>query len=441
MTHFRKLAAAVFLPTIVFAAGLAAQEKMSLQQFIDEAVRNSASVQIAGEAVAGAGFRVREAKSQTLPQISLGGTYTRISLVQEFDIPNLGHFKFSTGDNLGFRAAASEQIFTWGRIKSGVEMSQVGVSMSENGVAMTKQALAYQVVPIFYGALFTQEAVKVIDQTLERLHDKVAILEERYKAGLASDFDISLLKVQASGLEAQKLDLQNTVRKAFMAYNRVAGRPLDSVFVLDGDINVEAVRTVEELQAEAQALVAEAMANRPEAKQAEDQRRMAQAQITLAKAGDKPMVGATFFYEMRNGFLMDTSRIKGFWTALLNVSYPVFDGRRTSAQVAQAQVALRTADEQAADLERGIALEINQLLADLKALELKIEIEKAKIAHAERALRIADERYQNGLISTTDLVDAQDSLDSARLNYLRLRYDYVLGRYNLLRAVGRKIYS
>jgi outer membrane protein len=441
MTHFRKFAAVMFLLPSVFAAGLPAQEKMNLQQFIDEAVRNSASVQIAGEAVAGAGFKVKEAKSQTLPLVSLASTYTRISLVQEFDIPGMGHFKFSTPDNLGFRAAASEQIFTWGRIKSGVEMSKIGVSMSENGVAMTKQMLAYQVVPMFYGVLFTQEAVKVVDQTLARLRDKVTILEERYKAGLASDFDISLLKVQASGLEAQKLDFQNNVRKVFMAYNRIVGRPLDTAIALDGDINVEAVRTVEELQAEAQTLVEEAVANRPEARQAEDQRRMAQAQITLAKSADKPNVGASFFYEMRNGFIPNTARVKGFWSALLNVSYPVFDGRRTSAQVAQAQVALRTADEQAADLERGIALEINQILADLKALELKIAIEKSKIAHAERALKIADERYQNGLISTTDLVDAQDSLDSARLNYLRLRYDYVLGRYNLLKAVGRKIYS
>jgi len=441
MIRRRTLTAAVIAAGLALASGLPAQEKMTLQQFIDEAVRNSASVQIAGEAVAGAGFKVREAKSQSLPQVSVASTYTRISLVNEFTIPGMGQFKFGTENNLGFRAAASEQIFTWGRIKSSVEMTKVGVSMAENGVALTKQMLAYQVVPMFYGVLFTQEAVKVVDQTLARLRQKVAILEERYRAGLASDFDISLLKVQASGLEAQRLDFLNNVRKVFMAYNRIAGRPLDSVFVLDGDINVEAVRTVEELQSEVKALVQEAAANRLEARQVDDQRRLAQSQISLARSGDKPNLSASFLFEARNGFIPNADRVKGFWSALLNVSYPIFDGRRSKAQVAQSEVALRTADEQAADLERGFALEINQTLADLNALEQKIEIEKGKIAHAERALQIADERHQNGLISTTDLVDAQDSLDSARLNYLQLRYNYVLGRFNLLRAVGRKIHS
>jgi len=441
MTRRRK---GTIAATAVLAAAvslLQAQEKMTLQQFIDEAVRNNASVRIAGEAVSGAEFKVREAKSLSLPQVSLASSYTRISLTNEFDFPGFGHFKFSTPDNLSFRLGAAEQVFTWGRIAGSVEASRIGVTLAEDRVAMTRQALAFELVPIFYGVLFTQEAVKVVDQTLGRLRQKVAILEERYRAGLASDFDISLLKVQMSGLEAQKLDFQNNVRKAFMAYNRIAGRPLDSVFVLDGDINVEAVRTVEELQAGVNALVQEAVANRPEARQADDQRHLAQAQINLARSGDKPSVFAAFNYQLQNGFLPSVNRIKGYWNATLGVSYPVFDGRRTSAQVAQAQVGLRTADEQAADLERGFALEINQTLADLTALQQKIEIEKNKIAHAERALQIADERYQNGLISTTDLVDAQDSLDAARLNYLQLRYNYVLGRYNLLRAVGRKIYS
>ena len=220
-----------------------------------------------------------------------------------------------------------------------------------------------------------------------------------------------------------------------MAYNRVAGRPMEATFEPVGELKLEPVA------ADAQALTAEAVANRPEAKLIADQRRLVQTQMALARTGDKPSVIAAFNYEFQNGFLPSVNRIKGYWNAALAVSYPVFDGRRTAAQVAQSQVALRTVEEQAADLERGFELEIRQTLADLKTLELKIEIEKTKIAHAERALQIADERYRNGLISTTDLVEAQDSLDSARLNYLQLIYSHILGRYNLLRAAGRTIHS
>ena len=422
-------------------AGLRAQERLNLQQFIDLAVQNSAAVQIASEGVTGAGLKVREAKSQYLPQVNLGSSYTRISLVQEFDIPNIGHFKFASPDNYNFRLGASEQVFTWGRIGKTVELNRIGQDLAQDGVAFTKQSLSYQLVPMFYGVLFTQEAIKVVDRTLETLNKKVAILEERYKAGLASDFDISLLKVQIGGLEGQKLDFQNNIQKIFLAYNRIAGRPLDSVVVLEGDINAEAAKTVAELQAESQALLKEALENRPEARQNTNQQRLVQTQMDLARTANKPNLIAQFNYEVRNGFLPSVGQLRGNWNAVLAVSYPIFDGHRTSTQVTEAQVALRTVEEQRADLEQGFSLEIAQTLADLKTLEGKLGIELSKIAHAERALTIADERYQRGLISTTDLVDAQDSLDSARLNYLQLRYNYVLGRYAVLKAAGRKIYS
>lgn len=441
MSRHRKWFIAVLAAGLLAVPALRAQDRMTLQQFIDQAVRNSAAVEIAGEGVAGAGLKVREAKSQYLPQVNIGTSYTRISLVQEFDIPGIGHFKFASPNNYSMRLGASEQVFTWGRVGKTVELSRVGQDLAENGVALTKQALAYQVVPMFYGILFTQEAVKVVDQTLGSLNKKVAILEERYQAGLASDFDISLLKVQIGGLEAQKLDFENTIRKLILAYNRIAGRPLESPLVLEGDIDAEGAKSLEMLQAESKGLLQEALENRPEAQQNGNQRRLAQAQIALAQTANKPNLIASFNYELRNGFLPSVDRIRGNWNAVLAVSYPLFDGHRTAAQVAEGQVALRTVEMQRTDLEQAFSLEIDQALSDLKTLAGRIEIEKAKIAHAERALAIADERYQRGLISTTDLVDAQDSLDSARLNSLQLRLNSVLGRYGLLKAAGRKIYS
>jgi outer membrane protein len=428
-------AAVLFAALAVLASGLRAQDRMTLQQFIDTAVENSLSLRIAGRAVTGAEDRIREAKSAYLPQVNLAGSYTRISLVSEFDIPDLGHFKFGTPDNFSFRLAASEQVFNWGRTAKSVELSRLGRTVALDSVSLTAQTLAYQIVPIFYGVLYTQEAVKVIDSTLDLLAGKLAILEERYQAGLASDFDVSLLSVQISGLRSQKLDFENGVRKMMIAYNRIVGRPYDSAFVPEGTLALETV------QEDSASLLAEARANRLEARQVENQRTMALTQIALARTLDKPTVSAAFNYEFRNGFLPNVGQVRGNWNAVLAVSYPVFDGNRTSAQVAQAEVALRAVEDQAEDMVRGFGLEISQALSDLKTLEQKTQVEEAKIEHAEKALRIADERYRNGLMSMTDLVEAQDSLDSARLNYLQLVYNHVLARYSLFKAVGRKIHS
>jgi outer membrane protein len=433
MTRKGTLIKAVIVLGLALSSGLPAQEKMNLQKFIDEAVRNSAAVQIAGESVSGAEYKIQEARSQYLPQVNAGSSYTRLSLLSEFDIPGMGHFKFGTPNSLSLRLGASEQVFTWGRVGKAVAMSRIGKDLAEGNLALTSQILAYQVVPIFYGVLFAGEAVKVIDASLASLNGKLAILEERFLAGLVSDLDISLLKVQTSGLKSQRLDFLNGLNDMMMVYNRIAGRPLESTFVPDASLGYEPFR------AEAAALLAEAVANRPEANLVRGQRELVQTQIALARTANKPNLIASFNYEFRNGFLPSVDRIKGNWNAVLAISYPVFDGHRTSAQVAQTQVDLRMVEKQAADLERGFDLEIHQTLADLKTLEQKIEIEKTKTSHAERAVKIADERYQNGLISITDLVEAQDSLDSARLNYLQLVYNHTLSKFALYRSCGRII--
>jgi len=107
--------------------------------------------------------------------------------------------------------------------------------------------------------------------------------------------------------------------------------------------------------------------------------------------------------------------------------------------VAQAQSGLRVVEMRKTDLERSVAMEIQSALSDLRTIELKLDVEKLKIKQAEDALRIAEERYQNGFLSATDLVDAQNMVESARLNYLQLIYNHTLSKYSLFRSCGRKI--
>jgi outer membrane protein TolC len=132
-------------------------------------------------------------------------------------------------------------------------------------------------------------------------------------------------------------------------------------------------------------------------------------------------------------------KIRGNWTASVSVSYPVFDGFRTRTQVAEAESGLRAVELRKTDLERTVGMEVQSALADINVTEQKLEIERLKIKQAEDTLRIADERFRNGLLSATELIDAQNSLEGARLNALQLVYNHTLSKYNLYRACGRKL--
>jgi outer membrane protein TolC len=413
-----------------------AQDKLSLREAVELLLKNSEQVQIAQESVSGAELKINESKSLYWPQASVSGSYMRMSLFSEMNIDFGGQtfkVKFGLPNNYNMRASVMEQVFNWGRTAKTVEMSRAGLDLAQDGVAMTKHMLSYQVVPLFYGTVFFKEAIKVLDDNIKAFEIKQGIMDKRYQAGLASSFDKTLIQVQISALQAQKLDFENNIAKFRIAFNALAGRDEKAAFDPSADLAFEAGQFNQD------ELIKEALAGRIEFQQVEHQLNLGRASLDLAKTGNKPILTATFNYEFRNGYMPDMEKIRGNWTAMLGVSYPVFDGFRVGAQVAQAQSGLRVVEMRKTDLERIVAMEIQSALSDLKTIELKFEIEKLKIKQAEDALRIAEERYQNGFLSVTDLVDAQNAVENARLNYLQLIYNHTLSKYSLFRSCGRKI--
>ena len=424
------------LACLVGPPAVSAQEKMTLEQAIDLALKNSQAVEAASESVTGAEAKVAESKSLYYPQLSVGGNYTRMSLISTFKFPlgdKVYDISFGIPNNYNLRAGVVEQIFNWGRTQKTIEMNRRGQDLARDGVTLTRQAIAYQVVPVFYGVIFFREAAKVLDDNIALYEKKAAIMKERYEAGLASSFDASTLLVQASTLKAQRLDFENNIRKLIIGFNTLAGRPSDATLDPAGEFAFKPVST------DKAELVKEALAMRPEFEQFIHQAQLTQASVDLARTGNKPVVALTASYELRNGFMPDMNRIRGNWNAGLAISYPVFNGFRENAQVAQGESALRTIEIRRRDLERTVDMEIETSLSDLRTIELKMDIEMLKIRQAEDALRIAEERYQNGLLSATDFIESQNTVESARLNRLQLIYNHILGVYGLDRAVGKRI--
>jgi outer membrane protein TolC len=416
-----------------------AQEKpMTLKECIDLALEGSLLLQTASESVTGAELKVKESNSQLWPQVSLGGTYTRMSLVQELEMSFMGqtfNMKFGLANNYDFRATLAEPLFAWGRIRKSIELSRTGVDMAKDGLALTRQAVSYQVAPLFYGILFFKESIQVLEDNIKSFDKKAAIMTERYKAGLASSFDASTLQVQVSALQAQKLDFENNIRKLTLAYNALAGRPAETPLNPAGALEHN-VQPLDRSQ-----LVRAALAQRLEFEQLHNQRRMTELGIELAKAANKPSLALALTYDYRNGYLPDIEKLTGNFMATLNLNVPLFDGFRASAQVAEGESGLKAIQLQRQTLEQNVRMDIDTILADLKTVEQKLDIEKVKIKLAEDALRIAEDRYQKGLLSAQDFIDTQNSLETAKLNSLQLVYSHILGTFNLYRSVGKKIYD
>jgi outer membrane protein len=160
--------------------------------------------------------------------------------------------------------------------------------------------------------------------------------------------------------------------------------------------------------------------------------------MRMTNSLDKPNVNLSLTWGLRNGYMPNLDVLRGNWNAGILLSYPLFDGFRTKHQLDQAEVNVHLARMRYEDIRNAVAMEVHTSLVDLRANEEKIAVEQVKVKQAEEAVKIADDRYTKGLLSTIDLLDSQTSLENAKLSLLQATYNAIISRYNLDKAVGKK---
>ncbi len=428
----------LILLACLLACTASAQETFTLEQSLRLAVANGAAVQQAEETLLASGEKVRESRAARYPFATLSAAYMRLGPVQEFTIP-MGPLSYTMqmGVENSYSAGVGiqYQLFNWGRTGTAIEVSDWGRKISEEGVSGAKIGAAWQMTQVFYGILLSDEAIAVLEKTLEAWENRLAAVRQRVDAGLMSRYDLRSVEVQRSSARGRLLDARAGRDKLGLLFNRLAGRPQDAPVRLAGALACDGS------PGEADSLAREAFERRVELRQARLQEGMARRQSDLARTGDKPILAVNAAYGFRNGYFPDLDVLRQNWSAGVSLSWPLFDGFRTAAQSEQAEIAARLARLRAADLQNAIALEVRQASVDLALNRDKIALEETKRIQAEDALAIAEERYEKGLQSTLELLDAQNAVENARLNLLQSVYNCVISRCALEKAVGISFYA
>ncbi|HLX12906.1 MAG TPA: TolC family protein, partial [Bacteroidota bacterium] len=229
-------------------------------------------------------------------------------------------------------------------------------------------------------------------------------------------------------------DLQDRLTKEEISLRRLAGILPTQELHLKGDFASEAVPL------NLDSLTQSGLANSIDMKTADDAILTRQIQSRSASLGDKPSVGVTFAYGFKNGFFPDIDVFRGNFAAALDVKVPIFEGRRTMGSVEEADANVDAAENHRADVESHVRADVAQAVADLRSAAERLQTSELDVQQASSAVSLAKVRFDAGVITNLDLLDAQTGLQEARLSNLRALYNFVISRFDLRRAVGEKIW-
>ncbi len=440
------LCTAIMLLQPAWNAPLAAQEAKPLELTLEKAIGlvldQNRDVLIADQERYKSESQIREARSGAFPQVNVSANYTRnVMLPVMFLSPNTAlnptnatrTFEIGSSNSYAMGASITQPLYSR-KVGVALEIANTYHEFSEEAYRSAQQDAVLAVKRSFYMVMLAQQLVGANRQGLEVAKANFENVQSLYKFGKASEFDLLRAEVQLANTEPLVTSAENNLVLAQNALKNTLALPQETPVVVKGEF------AYEELSGEvSDAAKRNALSANPLIAGLALQESMLQKNISIEQANYFPtinLVGAYQWQTQDNTFKFNDYR----WAKILNVglqfSYPLFDGFRTSARVDEAVVDRQKIYYTRMKAEEGLKIQIQS--ADLKMAEAKKRIagQEKNIAQAEKAVRIAQSRFKNGVGTQFDLLDTQVAMTRTRTNHAQAIYDFLVARAEWQHAVG-----
>ncbi len=305
----------------------------------------------------------------------------------------------------------------------------------ERSFALARQRLAVDVAGGFFAVVAQRQLLEVTRQSLARTDALLRASNARLEVGMASKLDVFRAELQRQQAQDAVLRAEASLATALERFRATLARPPAD------PVEPEAAalpRPAEGDVGPAEALVARALASRLEILEARDRLHDAERAAALASQNLLPQVAVNVGVS-RVGY---GTSLGGAWSAgdrrvevFLSGSVPLpLAAERAARAVARMEAASR--ERAVRRVEIDVEQEVRQAVRGLELARKSALIQTRAVEVAESQRRLAVLRYERGLGSNFDVVDAEGSLVSARSALVQLLTGYAVARLDLARATG-----
>ncbi len=345
---------------------------------------------------------------------------------------NSGNFTGQSGASNSYNIGAqvSWELDIWGRIKSGAMAAEAGAQAAELDFKFAKESLAATVTKAYLTAMEAQLQLALTQNTFSDVKERARIVDVKFKNGAASPQDVSLIQADFASVQEQLETVKGGKNSAVRALEVLMGRYPSTDLELTEKLP-EAPKLPEA------GLPSEILERRPDVAAAE--RRVAAAfnNVNQAKAAKLPSFSLTSNIGGTSGQLSDIlNPANTAWSLASNLLAPIFDGG-----VRDAQVEISTAEQKQALANYGqtalnVFQEIENNLALGVSLEKRENLLMTAVRESQKALDIAQIRYNEGETDLLDVLTIQQRLTAAQSNLIALQRAILEQRVNLHLSLG-----
>jgi multidrug efflux system outer membrane protein len=407
----------------------------ALERMVEEALIHNLDLRQAIARVAEARAQLGVSRADQYPGVTAGAEASRNRASQERVLgippgtdPNFSDYSVSLN--------VSYEIDFWGKYRRATEAARAELLSAQHNREVVRLTLIGDVTKGYFNLRALDGQAEVTRRTISTRLASTALQRLRFQAGVASELELRQVEAQAAQAQALLPGLERQVAAQETALSVLIGRSPRAIV----EQPVERGGAIGALTlplAIPAGLPSDLLENRPDLRQAEQTLVAANARIGQAKAAYYPSISLTGLFGGESESLGDLFKSSArVWQFSAQAAQTVFDAGRTGSRVEAAQ-----AREQQALAQYQLAIQnafretLDALVAQRKARET-LEAEQLRVEALGSALKLAQLRYDNGVASLLDVLDAERGLLDAELNRLEAQRAQLAATADLFKALG-----
>ena len=345
-------------------------------------------------------------RADALPQVTLGGDFTR---VRDVSILNSG-----IGDSIGTifpgytadmlvgarnvyttQATLSQPLYYWGKLGKAVEVAKMGEKEAAFAYTTTELDVLHGVARAYLTVLEARVDLEVVATRLKTAERFLEDMRAKEEAQTVTQLDRLRAESEVLAVKPENLQADANYQRALELLNGQLGQDPRTPLLL-ADLGQPALET------------AASPGERSEVSRLKQQEAMYQANDQIIKADLRPK----FDFSASYGFQTATTENQfkepyDAWRVSVTLKFPIFDGLRTSGKRAQNRAQQEQVRQARADLERSVAVQKSTAARELQKSVLYADASRKAYDAALEALRISRDSFDQGLITSYELLQTE----------------------------------
>jgi len=408
--------------------------KISLDEAIDLSIKNSKSLRASQARIQQATANTTISKQDQLPDLKVSGSYLRLTQ------PNITQAKSSNSgsspsepikiDQAAYAMAnLSLPVYQGMKIQYGIRSSEFLEKAATLDADQNKEAVILNTIDAFSNLYKAKANLRVIQENLAQSRSRDADFANLEKNGLLARNDKLKALLQTANIELTMADVENSLKVTMVNINIMLGLPEETILIPDSASLGEpgAIKSIQDYEQLA-------LQNRKDMQAIGYRKQASQVGIQSAKSGYYPSVALTGGYvalDIPNFITMTNA-----FTFGVGLSYSVSSLWKTNAHVTEAKARLAEVQANEEEMNENIRRQVNQAYEALLTAQKKIEVSQVSIEQGRENYKIVKNKYDNSLLTVTDLLDANVLMLQSEISLELAKADAILAYNTLLERAG-----